>query len=331
MQLIKIITNTFKGGELSNDAYHTHSGISGTGLSTIYSKSVKNFLEDKRKPSDALGFGIASHAGFLEPQLFDREFYCGFDESKYPNAMRTTNDLKEYCSLNGLKVSGSKGDLIKRCSEHAKEVNQDIQILDVLKSEWDARNKGLIEVSKKDFDQLMRMRERLYSDNEIAALLLGGYVEKSIICEVDFYDEFNQGETNKGQYTVCVKIRPDLVSRNGFLVDYKTCTDCDDRFGDEIFKFNYDMKMALQRDVLKLVTGYDFRVVLLAQEKLTGSYESIAHDFVPWFLEEDTLANGKAKYLMAIKKWIHYKNTKEVVGRSTAPRIASMKPYHKVF
>ncbi len=331
MKLIKLISNTFQGGELSNEDYHIHPGISGTGLSKIWEKSVKAFLETKRKPSDALGFGIASHAAFLEPELFKKEFYRGFDESLHPNAMRTQSDFKVYLSEHGLKVSGSKSEQISRIIEHAKEINQDVQIMEVLKGGWDDKNKGKIEVKPKNHDQLMRMRERLMSDESVYPVLDGAAIERSIIADIDFFDEMHDaGEVNSGQYIICVKIRPDIVSNRLVLVDYKTCTDCYSKFESEIFKFNYDLKMALQHDVLKLVFGRVGNVVLLAQDKLSPSEESNPHEYCPWFLGEEVLANGRQKYLVALKRWNSYKKTKVAEGQGNEARYATIPKWAKV-
>lgn len=331
MKLVKIITNTFQGGELSNEAYHLHPGISGTGLSKIWEKSVKAFLETKRKPSDALGFGIASHAAFLEPHLFANEFYCGFDASLYPNAMRTQNDFKEYLSKAGLKVSGSKADQIKRIKDHAAEVEQNVQIIDEMKSEWDAKNKGKVEVSPKDFAQLNKMRDRIIQDADVSGVLSGAAIERSIIAEVDYFEELsNPGDANKGQFIICVKIRPDILSTRLSLVDYKTCTDCFDKFEREIFKFNYDLKMALQHDIINLVFGRKPQVILLAQDKLMPSEESNPHEYCPWFLDDTVLENGRKKYLVALKRWAEYKETGVAVGKGNQGRYANMNKWDEV-
>ncbi len=99
---------------MSNEDYHAHDGISGTGLSKIYSSSVLSWLQTIRKQSDALGFGIASHAAFMEPELFEREFYRELDESEYPDALKTAAQMKDCLKQNGLKTSGTKAELDER-------------------------------------------------------------------------------------------------------------------------------------------------------------------------------------------------------------------------
>lgn len=164
MRLLKVIHNTFNIGELSNANYHAHKGISGTGLSKIYDTSMLSWLKTERKSSDALGFGIASHANFLEPDMFNDEFYCGFDEKKHPKALRTQNDFKAFLSENGLKVSGFKKEQIARIVEFTEKTKEPIQIIDLMKTKHDKANTNKIEVSARDFQQLNSMRDRLLSD-----------------------------------------------------------------------------------------------------------------------------------------------------------------------
>ena len=310
MNLIRIVKNTFSKGELSNEDYHQHEGVSGTGLSKIFETSVLSYLEITRKPSDALKFGIASHANFLEPRLFNKEFYQGFDESLYPNAFSKNAHFQDYLSEHGLKVSGSKAALKERVRNHAKEIEQNVQIMDDLREEWNNKFKGLTEVPHSDFKQLCNMRDRLVSDLSVVKLIEGAHVEKSIICEIDYFDELSHpDDENKGQFITTVKIRPDIVSKNFALVDYKTTLDCYGKFQRDIFKLNYDLKMALQYDILQLVYNAAPKVVLLAQNKLMPSELTNPHEYKPWILGREVLENGRRKYLIALSRWLSYKQT----------------------
>ncbi len=315
MQLLKIIHNTFSAGELSNEDYHAFKGISGTGLSKIYSSSMLAWKKTDRKPSDALGFGIASHANFLEPELFTEEFYQGFDETKYPKAMHTQKDFKAYLGENALKLSGSKAEQIERIVEFAKQTDEQVEIIDLMKDEHDKKHVGKIEVSPVNFAQLQGMRNRLLSDPVIANLIDGAMIEKSLICKVDFYEDLASGEPNEGQYVCIVKIRPDIVSRRFALVDYKTCLDCYDKFIKDTYNLNYDLKMALQHDVLRLVYARTPTVTLLAQNKLAPSELSSPFEYKPWLLGDEVISNGRTKYLIAIRRYCEYQQTKELKGQ----------------
>lgn len=319
MKLVKIIINTFVAGELSNEDYHSFEGISGTGLCEIYKSSILSWLETSRKPSDALGFGIASHANFLEPKLFNAEFYRGFDESKHPKALKTQIELKSFLSEHGLKVSGSKKEQTDRIIEFCNASGESVELIDVLKANHDSLYSNQIEVKPTDFDQLNGMRNRLLSDQQIADLVAGAMVEKSIICIVDFYDELNNGEPNKNQYQCTVKIRPDIVSRKFVLADYKTCLDCYGKFKKDLFNFNYDLKMALQHDILKLVYNLSPSVILLAQNKIAPSELSNPFEYKPWILGNEIIDNGRSKYLIAIRRYCEYQQTKTPAGQGNHP------------
>lgn len=319
MQLLKIIHNTFSAGELSNEDYHAFEGISGTGLSKIYSSSMLAWKQTERKPSDALGFGIASHANFLEPELFNAEFYRGFDESEHPEALRGQKDFKAYLGKNGLKLSGNKAEQIERIKDFAKQTEDKVQIVDLMKEEHDKKNKGKVEIDPVNFAQLKGMRHRLLSDPVIANLIDGAMIEKSIICKVDFYEDLTTGELNEGQFVCIVKIRPDIVSRRFALVDYKTCLDCYDKFIKDTYNLNYDLKMALQHDVLRLVYARTPQVTLLAQNKLAPSELSNPFEYKPWLLSDETINNGRTKYLIAIRRYCEHQTTKELKGQGNEP------------
>ena len=319
MQLLKIIHNTFKSGELSNEDYHAFKGISGTGLSKIYSSSMLAWKKTERKQSDALGFGIASHANFLEPELFNKEFYRGFDETEHPEALRGQKQFKEFLGKNGLKLSGSKSEQIERIVEFIKQTGDEVKIIDLMKSKYDEANKGKIEISADNFSQLQGMRDRLLSDPVIVNLIKGAMIEKSIICKVDFYDELSSGEKNTGQFICIVKIRPDIVSRRFALVDYKTCLDCYDKFIKDTYNLNYDLKMALQHDILRLVYARSPQVTLLAQNKLAPSELTNPFEYKPWLLNDEVISNGRTKYLIAIRRYCEYQQSKELIGQGNDP------------
>ena len=317
MKLVRIHTNTFISGEMSNEDYHAHDGISGTGLSKIYSSSVLSWLQTIRKQSDALGFGIASHAAFMEPELFEREFYRELDESEYPDALKTAAQMKDCLKSNGLKTSGTKAELAERIKTLAQPRFSTIESLTV---EHDKANEGKTGVSPKNYDALMKMRDRLMQDRDIFTLLESAKIECSIVCDIDFYDHFNEGEPNDGQWVCTVKIRPDMVSNSGFLIDYKTCLDCYGKFKRDVFNLNYDLKMALQHDVMTLAFGREpSGVCLLAQNKLAPSEESSPHEYKPWLLDDVAIENGRKKYLIAIKRYIEYKQSGVAIGRGNEP------------
>ena len=59
----------------TNEAYHSSSAISASGLKTIYLKSMYHYLFQKPFESKAMAFGSAVHSALLEPKDFDDEYY----------------------------------------------------------------------------------------------------------------------------------------------------------------------------------------------------------------------------------------------------------------
>jgi predicted transcriptional regulator len=60
----------------SNEMYHSHESISASGLKTIARSSVKHFLEQEFKETDAMKFGTAVHQAILEPHDFYDIYYA---------------------------------------------------------------------------------------------------------------------------------------------------------------------------------------------------------------------------------------------------------------
>ncbi len=112
-------------------------------------------------------------------------------------------------------------------------------------------------ITQEQFEQIDAMRTAAYATPFVSKLLSG---EK----ELSFWgvDE----ETG-----LTLKVRPDCITElNGrhILIDFKTCSDADNmKFCKDSIKFNYDLQLAMYRDVLKQNTGHDYTVVIIAQEK----------------------------------------------------------------
>lgn len=307
----------YPNGSLSNDDYHGNDYVSGTLLGAIYAKSVKHALETKRKPSDALGFGIASHAAILEPDLFAASFARGLDKSDYPLAMHTTDDMRAWLVARGRPKSGTKPQLIKRIEETCAATGEDMpEMFEVIQAKHESENAGKTMMAARDFDQLMKMREALFSDEETKAILTGCYIESSFLATVDFYDEFNDGEPNEGQWITKIQIRPDIITRAPSLWDFKTTLDAsNEKFGIDAYKLGYWLKMALQKDIFELCTGTALNEIgFIAQEKLAPSQESNPHEHMRYQMTPEQIEEGRKQYLSALRKCIEYKRTGVKIG-----------------
>ena len=156
------------------------------------------------------------------------------------------------------------------------------------KEEWAkfvAESYGKDIVTEEQLEIIDAMRTAAYATPFVSKLMSG---EK----ELSFFgvDE----ETG-----LTIKCRPDCITEwNGkhILVDYKTCTDCENtKFYRDSIKFGYDLQMAYYLDILKQNTGKDYMVVIIAQEK-TAPYVTNVFQ-----LSENYLENGRELYKEMLK------------------------------
>lgn len=140
-------------------------------------------------------------------------------------------------------------------------------------------------ITAEDFEKIKEMHKALYS-TEFVADLLSGEKELSFFAVDD-------------DTLLPLKCRPDclsIVKGTNILVDYKTCNDAENmRFYRDSVKLNYDLQMAYYLDILKKVTGEDFLVVILAQEK------SAPYAVNVFELSEQYLSSGREVYREMLK------------------------------
>lgn len=272
----------YKSTELTNEQYHQEiKAVSGSGLHTIYTKSPAHFKYAESKETEALAIGTAAHAMLLEPEVFNAEYVRGFDVSVYPDALVTANDLKGWLKERGQKVSGSKGELIERIHD----LEPLTHIADVLQSRYEQWNAGKESLRPEVYDKIQSMRQTIMQSEDVAAMVNSGHPEMSIVGEF-------QG--------VNVKVRPDLITSNGGLVNYKTTTDVHpERFGKKAFDYGYLLKAALEYDMFKAAYGQaPVFYVLLAQEK------EAPYAFVPYFLSQEQIGIGRMQYQLALATYV---------------------------
>ncbi len=273
----------YKSTELTNEQYHTEiEAVSGSGLCTIYDKSPAHFKYAENEETAALVFGTAAHAMILEPEMFDAEFCRGFDIAQYPDALVGAAPLKSWLKERGQKVSGNKPELVDRILELEPLTQIDV-VLQSRHEQWLANKEH---IKPELYDKIQSMRKTIMQDEEISAMLKGGFPELSLVGELD---------------GVAVKTRPDLITANGGLVNYKTTQDVHpERFGRKAYDYGYLLKAALEYDMFTIAYGKPPEFyVLLGQEK-TSPFA-----FKPYYLTEQQLGIGRSQYRMALATYEH--------------------------
>jgi hypothetical protein len=266
----------FTAYQLSNEAYHADTEyVTGSVLCAIHKTCPAKWYYGERKETKALLFGTGSHAALLEPEKFDAEFYRAVDAEQYPHALRTVAEMKKAFTERGIKglSAADKATMLEKCRE------LEIVCLDHIEQEHDAANAGKVKLSASEYDMIQQMRAVIVADDAYSSKIVGGWPEMSIFAELE---------------GVKVKIRPDLMTTDGGIWDYKTCTDLQ-KFARDAFEFGYYLKMALQHDVFQAAYGTPpSEVVLLAQEKTAP--------FIPQALRmtPEQLQIGRMQYKSAL-------------------------------
>lgn len=166
-------------------------------------------------------------------------------------------------------------------------------------------------ISNEDFEVIMDMHKALYETPFVAKLLSG---EK----ELSFFaEDFETGLT--------IKCRPDCITEIGgqhLLIDYKTTADAENmKFYRDSIKLNYDLQMAFYLDILKEVTGHDYTVIIIAQEKSAPYCVNVFE------LSDQYISSGREVYKEMLNvykqcldndEWPGYmKNTVNILGQPT--------------
>jgi exodeoxyribonuclease VIII len=122
---------------------------------------------------------------------------------------------------------------------------------------FEVENEGKDIITQDDFDKIKAMYDALYATPFVERLLSG---EK----ELSFFME----DEKTG---LTVKCRPDCLSEIGdtnILIDYKSTKDASsDAFMKDAIKLNYDLQMAMYKEIAEKNLGKKYAVIFIAQEK----------------------------------------------------------------
>lgn len=269
--------------QLSNADYQALPQISGSSLHTIYAENPAQWRfgepDDDRK---ALDFGIYSHAMILENARFGEQYVRDFDASVYEHILVTNTDMSGWLKDRGLKVSGSKAELIERILATGEPVH----IEEVEAATYRSQHEGKEFIRADDFDKLEKMRSAIMADEEIAAMIEGGFAEHSIV-------------------SAEWKVRPDLMTTGAYLINYKTTTSAHPKdFGRKAHDYGYLLKAALEWAMFKKAYGHDPRgYILLAQQKHSPFI------FKPWRLSREIMDIGNRQLNEAIRIYRHCRDS----------------------
>ena len=172
----------------------------------------------------------------------------------------------------------------------ARKFCPELKVYDNLQAELREANPGKVIVKADDYDAIMKMRSVLFGQDYICDLLHEPYVETSILCEIKVTgcDEW-----------IPVKIRPDIITKDWYIPDYKTTRDVrPEAFGRLAHEAGYWLRQAFVSDVLDAALGVDSKPALLAQGKQSP--------FIPvWYnMTPQQIAVGREQYRNALVRYI---------------------------
>lgn len=283
----------FINGQLPNEEYHKREGISSSGLYELFSDCPEMFkFGEKDDGSAALHFGTASHAAMLEPDLFDSLFVRGISKEDFKDQPLLTSEdaIRKWITAQDRKgASTRKGqELIDFAMETAEIAKcEPPLIFSVLEKKHAEANAGKTIVKSEDYDNIIKMRKRLFADVDYANMLKDAYYETSVLCEIQIEgcDDW-----------IKVKARPDIVTKDCLVPDYKTTRDVrPSEFGRLAYYGGYWFRQAFVCDILSAVYSTEFKAGLLAQGKVSP--------FIPqmYMMTKQQIGAGRSEYYSALR------------------------------
>lgn len=291
---IKNIT-VYPNGELSNDDYHGEKYqdyASGSELYRLFSECPADFHYGDDEESAALHFGTASHAAMLEPDLFKKQFVRQLIKEDFESCLTSDAAIKKFIKDKGIPGYSNKSysELVMR----ALDIDKHVQIFNLEREFQFFECKGKTLVNGEDYDNIIKMRDQLFNCDENIELFKGATVETSIICEVLIGEIWHK-----------VKVRPDIITKNHMVPDYKTTARMNpEEFARQAFFAGYWFKQAFVIDILTAVYDMEFTAALLAQGKKSP--------FIPqlYMLTDEQLQVGREQYTYALQVFDRCKNDK---------------------
>ncbi len=196
--------------------YYSARGLSVSGMKILRQSPFHYWWQSPMNPArperddDTLAktWGKAFHKIMLEPELFDNTYAVGFDASENPDMLKTVDDMKAYCALNGIQTKGfkKKDDYINAILEFEPAA----PIYENLKSSHEALHQGKEFLTASGMDKLKTMARMATMSPNVKKTLEG------VESEVSFF--IRDPETG-----IMLKGRMDAI-KPGATLDIKSFT-----------------------------------------------------------------------------------------------------------
>ncbi len=256
--------------DMSNADYHAAPAISKSQLDAIAPEtggSALNYWDqyvnpdrEPREEKHCFTVGSGTHTLVLEPHLFEQTYGVGFDKNAHPDALDTGADLRKEIDARGLAKSGTKPELVQRLVDDGFPPERIMMVLEKRHNDTIA---GRIPISAADYKDMLGMLRAVTAHHTAGGLIEGAFIEQSYFVSVSvrqvlgphYVAEIHGHEDGEVQ----IKIRPDLITRNGRIIgDLKTTDDVSERgFGRTIAQRRYHVQAAWYLDAMAFLYGDD--------------------------------------------------------------------------
>jgi hypothetical protein len=264
---IGVVSNSRLGiHDIDNDAYHSGPGISKSGLWKLYTKSPAHFIGAERKETAAMTFGSACHMAVLEPHLLETS-YC---------VVPTTAPRRP-----------------TEAQWNAKAPSPESVAAMNWWREFMAFNAGKETINQADFDNVLRIRDKLHAHPLIQKLVNGAQFEQSA-----YWIDEETGE-------LC-RCRPDIYSPSLKMIgDIKTCRDASEfGFARAIEDYGYHVQDPFYSDGWHLAGGGEVDAFVFIAIESEAPFV-----FQVYELDEADKQQGREIYRKALRRYADCKRT----------------------
>lgn len=266
--------------DMPHSEYLNARGFSASGAKEILISPLDYWMK-ARKPvveSDKSHFvyGTALHKLLLEgEEAFEADYIRALNRDEYSDLPASNDDLKQVCKDHGLKVSGTKADLVSRIRESAP----DVELFADVESEYNSFAAGRKILTSEMYDDLMDAEQAL-KDHDLGDAFQDGKSEVSV-----FWTDENG---------IRCKARFDYI-KSGFIIDLKSFSrrsnrPVDDVINQEIVNYNYLIQAAHYKSAMNFFAS---------QCQDYGN----RFDFVFLFVESGPIKNVRARLILETQEY----------------------------
>jgi PDDEXK-like domain of unknown function (DUF3799) len=279
----------------SDDVYHATKALSASQLKLL-AKSPKHYQklflekkEDDEDESNTLRIGRLIHEFILQPTMFKEKYAIMPDPNNFTGLIRTVDDIKNKLKEVGIKPKGNKKeDLIKQL----QSLNLGLHIWEEIITALGSKER----ITNDESDMLVGIYNSIQNYDFAKELLKIGDPEVSGY----WFDE---------EYKVNCKFRADMITNNGYILEFKSTQDATyESFKRDIKKYRYDISAAWYLRGYKAITGQDAKAFIFIPMEKKEPYSVCLYPADDSIVEHGELGSMTQQYVGYVTCIERYKN-----------------------